>query len=69
VVPPVGVDFIQLSKIRGAANGKRETSGGRKKSAQEYMEPLREGRRKRHIRVKLEPLNPLYRKEKRGFVV
>jgi hypothetical protein len=37
VVPPVGVDFIQLSKIRGAANGKEVTSRGRKKSAQEYM--------------------------------
>jgi hypothetical protein len=29
------VDFIQLSKIRGAANGKLETSRGRKKPAQE----------------------------------
>jgi hypothetical protein len=28
--PPADVDFIQLSKIRGAANGKVETSRGRK---------------------------------------
>jgi hypothetical protein len=31
------MSFIQLSKIRGAANGKVETSRGRKKSAQGYM--------------------------------
>ena len=35
--PLGGVDFIQLSKIRGAANGKVETSRGRKSRAQEYM--------------------------------
>jgi len=61
------IRFIQLSKIRGAANGKVETSRGRKKPAQEYMGALWECRRKRHIRVKREPLNPLYRKEKRAF--
>jgi len=52
---------------RGAANGKVETSRGRKKSAQEYMGALREGRRKRDIRVKRESLDPLYRKGKRAF--
>jgi hypothetical protein len=60
---------MQLSKIRGAANGKVEASRGRKSPAQEYMRVLRECRRKRHIRVKREPLNPLYRKEKSGFGV
>jgi hypothetical protein len=44
-LPSADVDFIQLSKIRGAANGKVETSRGRKKSAQEYMGALRECRR------------------------
>jgi hypothetical protein len=33
--PPADVDFIQLSKIRGAANGRVETSRGRKSLAQE----------------------------------
>jgi hypothetical protein len=60
---------MQLSKIRGAANGKVETSRGRKSPAQEYMGTLRECRRKRHIREKRESLNPLYRKEKRAFGV
>jgi hypothetical protein len=69
LVPPGDVDFIQLSKIRGAANGKEETSRGRKKSAQVYMGTPRECRRKRHIRVYRESLNPLYRKEKRAFGV
>src|ERR1700691_1654952 len=31
------MSLIQLSKIRGAANGKVETSRGRKSPAQEYM--------------------------------
>jgi hypothetical protein len=31
--PPGDVDFMQLSKIRGAANGKVETSRGRKSPA------------------------------------
>jgi hypothetical protein len=35
-LPAGDVDFIQLSKIRGAANGKVETSRGRKSPAQEY---------------------------------
>jgi hypothetical protein len=61
--------IMHLSKIRGAANGKVKTSRGRQKSAQEYMEPLRECRRNRHISVKREPLNPLYRKGKRAFRV
>ena len=61
--------FIQLSKIRGAANGKVEASRGRKSPAQEYMGAVRECRPKRDIRVKREPLNPLYRKGKRPFGV
>jgi len=69
VAPPGDVDFMQLSKIRGAANGKVETSRGRKKSAQEFMRALRECRCKRYFRVKREPLKLLYRKEKRPFVV
>jgi len=44
--PPADVDFIQLSKIRGAANGKLETSRGRKTSAQELYGALRACRRK-----------------------
>ena len=67
--PLGGVDFIQLSKIRGAANGKVETSRGRKSPAQEDVRTLRECRRKRHIRAKRESLNQLYRKEKRTFCV
>jgi len=35
-----------LPKIRGAANGKVETSRGRKSPAQEYMGAVREYRRK-----------------------
>ena len=60
---------IQLSKIRGAANGKIGTSRGRKSPAQEYMGAPRECRRKRHTRVKRESLSPLYRKGKRAFGV
>jgi hypothetical protein len=67
--PPAEVYFIQLSKIRGAANGKVETSRGRKSPAQEVYGALREYRRKGDIRVKREPLNPLYREEKRAFGV
>ena len=40
VAPPGDVDFMQLSKIRGAANGKVKTSRGRNKSA--YIGALRE---------------------------
>jgi hypothetical protein len=55
-----------LPKSCGAANGKLETSRGRKSPAQEYMGALRECRRKQHVRMKREPLNPLYRKGKRA---
>ena len=61
---------IQLSKIRGAANGKVETSRGRKKPAQEYMGSAAGVSPQTGIfRVKREPLNPLYRKRKSGFGV
>ena len=63
--PLGGVDFIQLSKIRGAANGKVETSRGRKSPAQEYMGVSPQAA----FRMKRKPLNPLYRKEKRAFGV
>jgi hypothetical protein len=53
-LPPADVDFMQLAKIRGAANGKVETSRGRKKSAQEYMRLLREFAASGNIRVKRE---------------
>jgi len=39
--PPSDVDFIQLSKIRGAANGKVETSRGRKKFGASVRERCR----------------------------
>jgi hypothetical protein len=64
--PPGDVDFMQLSKIRGVANGKVETSRGRKSPAQEYVRTLRECRRKRHIRVKRESLNPIIQEGKKG---
>jgi len=61
--------FIQLSKIRGAANGNVETSRGALEVGARVYGALRECRRKRQIRVKRESLNLLYRKEKRAFGV
>ena len=61
LAPLADVDFIQLSKIRSAANGKEETSRVR-------MGVLRGvSAASGTFRTKREPLNPLYRKEKKGF--
>jgi hypothetical protein len=65
----IQVKWAPDAEVTGAANGKVETSRGRKSPAQVYMGALRECRRKRYIRVKREPLEPLYRKEKRAFGV
>ena len=58
---------MHLSKIRGAANGKVETSRGRKKPAQEYMGALRECRHKRHIRVKARVPKSIMQEGKKGI--
>ena len=63
---------IQLSKIRGAANGKVETSRGRKKPAQEYMGALRECRRNRHIPGEARAPKPIIQEAKkrlRGLII
>jgi hypothetical protein len=46
----------------------RDEPRAQESGARVYGSPA-ECRRKRHIRVKRESLNPLYRKEKRAFVI
>jgi hypothetical protein len=69
VAPPGDVDFMQLSKIRGAANGKVETSRGREKVGARVYASAAGVSLQADFRVKREPLKLLYRKEKRPFVV
>jgi hypothetical protein len=63
--PPGDVDFMQLSMIRGAPNGKVETSRGRKSPPQEYIGVSPQAAYSDEARA----LNPLYRNEKRVFGV
>ena len=64
---PAGyADFMQLSKIWGAANGKVETSRRRRDVGASYTKPAVASDT---FRVKRESLNSLYRTEKRAFGV
>jgi hypothetical protein len=66
-LPARDVDFIQLSRIRGATNGKVETSRGRKSPAQELYGALRECRRKRRNPSEARAPKLIIQEGKKGF--